>query len=537
MDESSIKLSGYKPPEASDNLVLDSKKYHPPSTSGDIFLLSGREERQQLKFEANYTPSLLSQELYFSCDYQYTPSYSTPIGDVDYRFECPYDPLVGTVNFTFPESDCGGIEAIAYQGQFFEHDDKFSIDFYSGSLIEDASLSISVLLDSSYFTGSDLEESNLLVFAQLSCNTLSGQVSEVDLSLSPAFPLYPLIGKVGSTLDSIEAQYTVGFNVPLHTGEAADLTDIQIGYPIPLGDMVAYTGEQTPEFILKTWFVTAVFYATANATTIASVDIDSTTFFDSNTRNDPSRVDFDLDDVLPYTYESAYSAVEASLDLWTNPRMRPEASEGVAVTLRLMEYTLLSPLPIEAAERALIEPVIVSEDYNTRNCLGSLIPNATYIETEMTLLPNENCYADVAFAGESAEFTLSYWRGIYPRIFFSGEYAGATLTLSPPWEILFKGGQNIKCELSTNDSLIIEFGNGAYARAELESIDYSIEVGSYLKSFSLVEDISIEWLEEGCLKNEYIPQTEDGDLDHDNAISMNYEQAPFKHTLKARCKL
>jgi hypothetical protein len=170
-----------------------------------------------------------------------------------------------------------------------------------------------------------------------------------------------------------------------------------------------------------------------------------------------------------------------------------------------------------------------------RLCKGFFIPNGNNIQVELTDVLDESCYVDRIYTGEKLGTVLCNFCNVSHRN-YSGEYADAALTVNKPWELLAWGGEHFEIgSLSTTVKLgglnptdgsdvYIKFYEPDWIGAEGQTATISIEF-----------DVQVEFVDDGCLENEYIYMNEDGDPIPEKFTPVPIELYPYQHDIKARC--
>jgi hypothetical protein len=166
-----------------------------------------------------------------------------------------------------------------------------------------------------------------------------------------------------------------------------------------------------------------------------------------------------------------------------------------------------------------------------RLCKGFFIPNGNNIEIELIDVLDENCYVDRIYTGERFNTVLSATSGPASTNYF-GESASASLTLEY-W--LAYGGECAYAALSTTVRQDGWAREGSSMFIKFYEPDWVGFGGESAFVTSLEIDIQVEFLEEGCLDNEYIYMNEDGDPIPEKFESVPIELYPYQHNIKARC--
>jgi hypothetical protein len=172
-----------------------------------------------------------------------------------------------------------------------------------------------------------------------------------------------------------------------------------------------------------------------------------------------------------------------------------------------------------------------------RLCKGYFIPSGNNIFIELTDVLDENCYADYVYTGEVMRAAISNTRGVGGPI-----YSGETLLIKG----LKDSTRNLKLEeievgerLDFNLATTIRQSGYAIEGSRMSfkfwEPDWRAFEGQSAVITSLELDVQIEFVESGCLENEYIYMDENGDPIPEKFEPMPIELYPYQHDIKARC--
>lgn len=166
-------------------------------------------------------------------------------------------------------------------------------------------------------------------------------------------------------------------------------------------------------------------------------------------------------------------------------------------------------------------------------CYPNVFPSADNMEVELEFA-DESCYADCWYEGQSLHSKLAtYMQGVMSLS--CGERATAVLNVYPQPLYLFWHGQELICRLSTIDSMATKIQVGGALSITFEEPTVPFYEGVSITA-TLKTTIDVEFLEQGCLDNEYIHLTENGDRDlTKDTYGIAMELEPFAHDIKARC--
>jgi hypothetical protein len=170
-----------------------------------------------------------------------------------------------------------------------------------------------------------------------------------------------------------------------------------------------------------------------------------------------------------------------------------------------------------------------------RLCKGFFIPNGNNIQVELTDVLDESCYVDRIYTGEKLSAVLCNTCNV-SHINHSGEYANADLAVIKPWELEAWGGEHFEIgSLSTTVKLgDLTPADGSDVYIKFHEPDW-IGAGGETAIVSLDLDVQVEFVDDGCLENEYIYMNEDGDPIPEKFTPVPIELYPYQHDIKARC--
>lgn len=151
-----------------------------------------------------------------------------------------------------------------------------------------------------------------------------------------------------------------------------------------------------------------------------------------------------------------------------------------------------------------------------RFCPGYIVPVGNNVVFEFASVDNTDCLTWQSYGGASAAFELSALPQGASRN-YGGEYARASLSVQKIWLLRGYHGHNVRAYIpSTVDFVPREFAHGSWMRVGFEVLPIIGAHGYHLAFDELtVTGPAVEWVTpEGCLPNEYIPLTIDGDPDY-----------------------
>lgn len=165
-----------------------------------------------------------------------------------------------------------------------------------------------------------------------------------------------------------------------------------------------------------------------------------------------------------------------------------------------------------------------------RLCYGNFIPDGDNTFIELVSEYNDDCYADFIFVGEEANVEIEN---------------------NVQFDLNMYASERMFVDLYIEPILLFRVWHGEYARISNPEFPVSFHTGETL-TFDFYEDrwnfytgesallnitteYDVEFLEMGCLDNEYVPIDEYGDPDLENFNPVPVELEFFRHSIKARC--
>lgn len=319
--------------------------------------------------------------------------------------------------------------------------------------------------------------------------------------------------------------------VDLYGGETGSLS-LKTGPSEPIGLFRGYTG-QSVQSILTT-MPSAVL--NPNPITMWSdviVGFETATSFDLlRTTCCPkigSYEQIELSEMEPPDIQYSGTKIVAQAELSTRPRFAFNAYTGESFDI--VDPNWFTQLNGATGQRATLS-ALVFEENNFNLCYGNLIPDSEFADVELMSLENWGCEAHVAHAGETS--TLTFLENNVqpePRI-GSGETFEMILTINPAWLLFAYSGEMARW---ANTEVTPRAGAGESVTLSFYAPPYTASTGQSASLVGLTTEYNVEFLELGCLDNEFLPADEDGDPDPENANPVPVELDFFVHSIKARC--
>lgn len=150
-------------------------------------------------------------------------------------------------------------------------------------------------------------------------------------------------------------------------------------------------------------------------------------------------------------------------------------------------------------------------------CPGYIIPNGNNITFDFASPLIYTCVAYEFFHGAEMTSKFAAYKQFYPTNAEHGSFASAELTIDPPWRAIAEHGHNVAAKLSISFDFelnTIEHGSQTYAAFyEAPILGYA---GHDMSAKITLPGPDLFWntAEGACFQNNYLPITEDGDIDY-----------------------
>lgn len=169
-----------------------------------------------------------------------------------------------------------------------------------------------------------------------------------------------------------------------------------------------------------------------------------------------------------------------------------------------------------------------------RLCKGFFIPSGNNIEIELTDVLDENCNVDRAYTGETMFALIHNTRWLTLKQYF-GDRMIADLEVPTPWTLFSHSGERLWFDLATTIRQDGEARDGSNMFVRFYEPDWIAGDGQTASVTSIEFDVLIEFIDVGCLDNEFIYTNESGDPIPEKFESVPIELHPYQHDIKARC--
>jgi hypothetical protein len=214
-------------------------------------------------------------------------------------------------------------------------------------------------------------------------------------------------------------------------------------------------------------------------------------------------------------------------DLSTLPRFSVSFAEGAFFEGVDPEYLTFNFFDGTAG----LISAVQNDYYNFNLCKGNFIPDGDHVNVELVSVDLANCESTLILDGAESHLDIQ---------------------ANPNFQVPLPEGARMEFELVYTTAWILNIWDGPYmviSNPEFNPTFYAGEMSSFvfeekdIYAFSgeamslsgLSVDYSVEFLEVGCLDNEFVPMNENGDADMDKFNPVPVELDFFSHSIKAIC--
>lgn len=237
----------------------------------------------------------------------------------------------------------------------------------------------------------------------------------------------------------------------------------------------------------------------------------------------------ELNEMEPPDIQYSGTKVIFTADLSTRPRFYLNAYQGSS-------FEIVDPnwFDVFNAYSGQVSRTIALEfeEYNFNLCYGNLIPDSQFADVELVDLTNWNCEAHAAYSGETMSVSTLQNNVQFEPVSPSGSRLDLVLTVDPAWLLLAYSGERMYW---LNTEVNPRVRAGEQVTLQFYEPPLNAYAGQSAALTALTTEYAVEFMELGCLDNEFIPADEDGDPDPDNANPVPVELDFFVHSIKARC--
>ncbi|QYW02754.1 hypothetical protein CPT_Marzo_236 [Stenotrophomonas phage Marzo] len=323
------------------------------------------------------------------------------------------------------------------------------------------------------------------------------------------------------------------FYLDYYTGEEA-LVELGVRPSEPLGTFRAYQGENA-YVEMKVAYAIRLYPEVIKEGPRVVLDWNGIDSIDLTRRSCCPTYEFDyqsieLTDGVPVGTTYTGEAIVCSASLEARPRFSATAFTGE--TTYFVDPTIFQPVAIRTGERAEVQPTLETFTLDIKLCPGNLIPDPDFANIELVGLYDENCDAQSAYTGETMLAEISSVVGPEPRA-YTGEWSTTDLIVDPIMRAFAYEGvyaRTINPDIPTGP-----FQDGATAFFMFAEPDWIANTGEACTLSNLATEYFVEFLENGCLTNDFIPIDENGDPipELNNPVPVELDQ--FRHSILARC--
>lgn len=323
------------------------------------------------------------------------------------------------------------------------------------------------------------------------------------------------------------------FYLDYYTGEYA-LADLGTRPSEPLGTFRAYEGSNA-YIELKMAYAIYFYPEVIKEGPWVNLDWNGLNSIDLTKRSCCPTYDLDyqrieLSDGVPVGTTYTGEAIFCSASLEARPRFSAMGFEGA--TTYFVDPIVFTPVAIRTGERFEIPATLETFELDIKLCPGNLIPDAEFANIELISIYDENCDAQFAFTGETMLTELSVIVGQEPRA-YEGAWAQGDLTVDPILTAIAYEGEyarTINPDIPTGPAY-----DGATAFFLFAEPDWIANTGEACTLTNLATEYFVEFMENGCLTNDYTPIDENGDPipELNNPVPVEMDQ--FRHSILARC--
>lgn len=214
------------------------------------------------------------------------------------------------------------------------------------------------------------------------------------------------------------------------------------------------------------------------------------------------------------------------VDLSTRPRFQMEFYDGAS--LYQIDPIILGE--IEVFEGPSVSIGDMYDDVNFKLCYGNFIPDGDVANIEL-IGEYGSCEESWTF-GEGAHVDLFMENNVQFQVnTYAGQYMAFDLYIDPLMLFLAWSGEFIRI---SNPEFVPPIFEGAMVSMAFEEHAWRAQEGATLE-VSLTTEYDVEFLEVGCLDNEFVPADEHGDADWEKFNPVPVELEYYRHSIKARC--
>jgi hypothetical protein len=223
---------------------------------------------------------------------------------------------------------------------------------------------------------------------------------------------------------------------------------------------------------------------------------------------------------------------EIRVDLKTLPVLHPVgAFDGPSMSI--VDQIVLQVAPFYVGTNATLECMVV--DYtNIKLCPGNFIPDGDHADIEFLYTYPECGIVYKVYDGARIDCYLSAHYGFFLPS-YDGPYMYCNLFVPEPVDIWHLNAYDGPFMRVSNPEFDPKAYDGAATYFEFAPDRYFAYDGAFCTVTKLTLDYNVEFLESGCLDNEFVPTTPEGYLDYSKFNPVPVELDYFEHSVLAHC--
>lgn len=243
-------------------------------------------------------------------------------------------------------------------------------------------------------------------------------------------------------------------------------------------------------------------------------------------KDQPYRIELEGGPAADERYDGDKVVVQADLSIL--PRFKFDFVSGeVFGTIEPPESVSMSVVFWEGTKNLINHIDFEFHDFNL--CEGNFIPDGDHVNVE--LVATDFVCEDSTLIFDGAEVELDIENNVQFQLpAFASEIVHFELEIDR-WSLYIWTGEYVRV---SNPEFPHHHRAGEYVSIQFEAHDYVAADGEFVNVI-LSTDYDVEFLEVGCLDNEFVPQDEKGDADWSKFNPVPVELEFFRHSIKARC--
>jgi hypothetical protein len=214
-------------------------------------------------------------------------------------------------------------------------------------------------------------------------------------------------------------------------------------------------------------------------------------------------------------------------DLSTLPRFSVSFAEGAFFEGVDPEYLTFNFFDGTAG----LVSAVQNKYYNFNLCKGNFIPDGDHVNVELVSVDLANCESTLILEGAESHLDIQANPNFQVPL-SEGAHMEFDLVYATAWVLNIWAGEYV---VISNPEFSANFYNGEMSNFQFEEKDMYAFSGEAMSISGLSTDYSVEFLEVGCLDNEFVPMNENGDADMDKFNPVPVELDFFSHSIKAIC--